>query len=294
MQKKGLVSCVTPVWNRETYIGPMLESVLGQTYPLIEMILVDDGSEDHTLEIAESYRERFKERGYEYQIVYAPHRNASAALNLGFPLVHGEYLIWPDSDDILEKDSVEKRVDFLIRHPEYDSIRTLMYYFDSSKKQAKADEQIGDLERNRLFFDILEFKTFVCCGCYMLKTKEFFSIYPEKHIPESPVGQNFQMLLPYMYHYTCSTIPEALYGVRIHEGSHSRRKRSQKEEEERLKEFEKLVDTISGICHIHSFSEKKKIIYWKLRRKYEFARRYKKHLKAIMFKVLLCILRCII
>lgn len=287
--KKGLVSCVTPVWNREMYIGSMLESILGQTYPRIEMILVDDGSTDRTLEIAESYRERFMERGYEYQIISAPHRNASAALNQGLPLVSGEYLIWPDSDDRLEKDSVEKRVDFLMEHPEYDSVRTLMYYFDASKILTKADEKIGDMEQSHLFFDLLEFRTFVCCGCYMLKTKEFFSIYPERHIPEYPVGQNFQMLLPYMYRYTCFTIEERLYGVRVHPDSHSRRVLSQKEDWEKTKNYEKMIDELRIICGIHSFREKRRIACWKWQRRLDISRKYRKKREIARAKIFLAL-----
>ena len=51
---KGLVSCVTPVYNGEGFVGRLLNSVLGQTWPHMEMILVDDGSEDNTLAVAES------------------------------------------------------------------------------------------------------------------------------------------------------------------------------------------------------------------------------------------------
>ena len=109
MRISGLVSCVTPVFNGEKYIGAMLDSILGQTYPYVEAIFVDDGSTDNTVRILESYREKFIERGYGYQIVRAPHRNASAAINRGLDLVVGEYLIWPDSDDILEPDSIKKK-----------------------------------------------------------------------------------------------------------------------------------------------------------------------------------------
>ena len=69
MEKKeyceGLVSVVTPVYNGEHHLSWMLDSVLNQTWDQIEMILVDDGSRDGTLEVARSYRERFKERKYE-------------------------------------------------------------------------------------------------------------------------------------------------------------------------------------------------------------------------------------
>ena len=57
-------------------------------------------------------RERFAQRGWRYEIVSGTHQNASAAINLGLPLVTGEFLIWPDSDDALEPQSVERRVRF--------------------------------------------------------------------------------------------------------------------------------------------------------------------------------------
>ena len=60
----GRVSIVTPVYNGETHLAKMLDSVLAQDYPQIEMILVDDGSEDRTIQIARDYREKFVGRGY--------------------------------------------------------------------------------------------------------------------------------------------------------------------------------------------------------------------------------------
>ena len=115
----GLVSVVTPVYNGERYLARLLDSVLAQTWGQVEMILVDDGSQDATLEIAEAYRERFRARGFDYRVVTGPHQNASAAINLGLPWVRGEFLIWPDSDDALEPESVRVRAEFLQSHPQY-------------------------------------------------------------------------------------------------------------------------------------------------------------------------------
>ncbi len=279
MQREGLVSCVTPVWNGEQYLGQMLESVLSQTYPFIEMILIDDGSTDGTLEVAQGYREHFTKRGYDYKIVSVPHKNASAAINRGLLLVGGEYLIWTDSDDRLEPASVKRRVDFLRKNPEYHCVRSIMYYFDPAGQTGLAGERIGDLQKKALFWDILEGDTFVCCGCYMLKTRAFFSIYPNRQIPEYPVGQNFQMLLPFMYRYPCPTIQEQLYGVRIRPDSHSRRPMTRAEEEERFRCFEKLVDEISVICGMNHFYEKRRVTCWKLRYELRLALKYKERWK---------------
>lgn len=283
------VSVVTPVFNGEFYLPEMLESVLRQTYPQMEIILVDDGSTDGTILVAERYRERFARRGYDYHIIHSGHKNASAAINQGLPYVTGKYLIWPDSDDVLEPESVEKRVEFLKRHPQYQCVRSLAYYFDPvTGESRKAEEQTGNLSDEYLFWDILESKTFVCCGCYMIKSECFFAIYPGRHIPEYPVGQNFQMLLPYMYRYRCPTIREPLYGVCVRENSHSRRGLTQEEEERKYRDYESLVDEISEICGIHDTESRRRIVCWKARRRYIISMKYGRINQAVYALYLLC------
>ena len=66
---RGMVSVVTPVYNGEFHLSRMLGSILAQTYGQIDMILVDDGSKDRTVEVAESYREKFAARGYVYLLL---------------------------------------------------------------------------------------------------------------------------------------------------------------------------------------------------------------------------------
>lgn len=274
--QEDLVSIVTPVYNGEFHLPAMLDSVLAQTYPKIELILTDDGSDDRTIAVAESYREKFDDRGYGYRIVPGEHRNASAAINRGLPYVTGEYLIWPDSDDLLDPESVMKRVDFLRKHREYHCVRSLACYFDAATGEIsdKRDEKQGDLSKEDLFWDILESRTYVCCGCYMLKAQSFFEIYPQRQIPEYDVGQNFQMLLPFMFRHKCPTIQEVLYKVAIREGSHSRRKLTQAEEEKKYRDYEDLIDDIARICPIEDQPSKERIICWKERRRYNISLKY--------------------
>lgn len=273
---KDKVSVIIPVFNGERHLGRMLDSVLSQTYFWVEVILVDDGSTDHTLRVAEGYREKFEKKGYDYRIVRSKHRNASAAINCGLPYVTGEFLIWPDSDDRLEKESVKKRVKFLKENPRYQCVRSLAYYFEEgSQRRVPADEKTGDVSKEDIFWDILESRTYVCCGCYMLRAEKFFEIYPERRIPEYDVGQNFQMLLPFMYHYLCPTMTEKLYGVCVRKGSHSRRALTEEEEKKKYQDYEKLIDEIALICHIGDERSGDRIAYWKIKRRYMIAVKYK-------------------
>lgn len=276
MMRRGLVSIVTPVYQGEAHISRLLESILAQTYPSIEMILVDDGSTDGTVEIAEAYVPRFESKGWSLQIVRTPHRNASAAINAGLGSVNGEFLIWPDADDELLPDSIAKRVAFLENHPEFSCVRSVMTYVsEETGKSVPGWEPVGDLSKQELFWDILEGRTFVCCGCYMLRTEDFFRIYPEKRIPESDVGQNFQMLLPFLLKHRCPTIPEALYRVHVRSDSHSRQERTEGEETARYRSYEDLIDGITALCDLTSDQDAMdRIELWKVLRQRHLARRY--------------------
>ena len=276
--KKGLVSVVTPVYNGESHIGRFLDSILAQDYPDVEMILSDDGSTDATANVAASYAPAFDEKGYTFRIVRNTHRNASAAVSAGLAYVNGEYLIWPDSDDELLPGSIETRVQFLREHPEFQCVRSIMEYVFDGGGPAPAGERLGDLSNTNLFLDVLESKTFVCCGCYMLRTEPFFEIYPDRKIPVYDVGQNFQMLLPFLYKYRCPTVRQTLYRVYVRPDSHSRRVLSEREEREKFRQFECLVDEIAGICGVRDFKILFRIFRWKLRRRLYLLMKYRRFL----------------
>ncbi len=179
-----------------------------------------------------------------------------------------------------------QRVAFLAGHPQYQCVRSLSYYFDENtgERLDKADEQRGDLSKEDLFWDILESRTFVCCGCYMFRSEPFFRIYPQRHIPEYDVGQNFQMLLPFVYRYKCPTIREELYGVAVRAGSHSRTGLTQQQEEKKYADYERLVDDIAELCGLEDEESRRRVTGWKAARRYRISlkyRRWKEALKAL-------------
>lgn len=98
-----MVSIITPVFNQEKYIEETIESVLAQTYPYIEYIIVDDGSTDRTAEILSNYSGKIK-------ILYQKNQGQSAALNNGWRLSTGTLLSYLSADDILKPNCVEEIV----------------------------------------------------------------------------------------------------------------------------------------------------------------------------------------
>lgn len=106
------VSAVIPSYNREKTIRRCINSVLRQTYEVSEIIVVDDGSTDRTLEIlAEEYRETVK-------VIKQSHKGAQAARNAGILAAKGEYIAFLDSDDEWMEKKIELQMQALESKPE--------------------------------------------------------------------------------------------------------------------------------------------------------------------------------
>lgn len=112
-----LVSVITVSFNSEATIARTIESVLAQSYPELEYIIVDGASKDRTVEIAESFRERFAKKGFGYIIVSEPDKGMYDALNKGARLAHGELVGQVNSDDWYEPDAVQTMVDLYREQP---------------------------------------------------------------------------------------------------------------------------------------------------------------------------------
>lgn len=219
------VSIITPCYNGEQFVGRYLESILNQTYQNIEMILVNDGSTDRTEEIVLRYKQLFEEKGMDFIYIYQENKGQAAALNKGLSIFTGDYLTWPDSDDILTLDSIEKKVIFLENNEQYGLVRTDAKLVDENN----VDNVLGYFAKNNpnkykenLFLDfIIENYVWFAPGCYMIRSDCFFSVNPNRAIYEAKGGQNWQMLLPMTYKYKCGYIDEPLYTYVVRNTSHS-------------------------------------------------------------------------
>ena len=97
-----LISIVVPVYNAEKYIGVCVNSVLEQTHSNFELLLINDGSKDNTLEVLKSYKDsRIKVYSFDNQ-------GAGKTRNKGIQLSRGKYITFVDSDDYIDKDYLER------------------------------------------------------------------------------------------------------------------------------------------------------------------------------------------
>lgn len=243
-----LVSIITPCYNGEEFLNNYFESILAQTYPYLELIFVNDGSNDDTERIALSYAEKLKKRGIIFKYIYQKNGGQAKAMNTAFEHMHGEYMVWPDSDDLLDASSIEKRVKFLEENAEFSFVRSNGYFFEYDTKEKLY--RISDLE-NRfnedIFLDLVLEKTFCCCGCYMIRTSILEEFYPDLKIYESSAGQNWQILIPIASKYKCGFVDEDLYMIAVRHDSHSRQKRTVTELIARYTELRKILEIAIGL-----------------------------------------------
>jgi glycosyltransferase involved in cell wall biosynthesis len=139
---RPLVSILIPAYNAEKLIAYTLKSATAQTWPHKEIIVIDDGSTDRTVEIVRRYASK------DVRIVSTANRGLSAAINEGLRICQGEYIQELDSDDLLAPDKIERQ---LLALRESDSKRLLLsspwahFYFRTHHSQFIPNSLWADL-----------------------------------------------------------------------------------------------------------------------------------------------------
>lgn len=125
-----LVSIILPVYNAEAFLKEAIQSILKQSYSNWELILIDDGSKDRSLDIMQSYKDnRIK--------VYSLHSNQGiiSALNKGIALAKGKYIARMDADDMAFPERLKKQVVFLEKHPHIGLLGTQVQIINQGGKR---------------------------------------------------------------------------------------------------------------------------------------------------------------
>jgi len=106
-----LVTVITPSYNRATLLAETIESVLGQSYPNLEYIVLDDGSQDDTQAVLARYEDRLQWESH-------PNMGEARTVNKGFRMAKGDYVIVVNSDDPILPGMIETEVAFMEAHPD--------------------------------------------------------------------------------------------------------------------------------------------------------------------------------
>jgi len=129
--KFPLVSVITPIYNGSTYLDDAIQSVISQTYQNWELILVDDGSQDNSFDIALNWQIKDK-RIFLSQHPNGENKGVSASRNLAIQNSRGDYIALLDCDDEWQNDKLEKQVKIFLQFPNVGIIYTKVKIIDEN------------------------------------------------------------------------------------------------------------------------------------------------------------------
>jgi len=140
---KPSITVVMATYNGGEFIAPSLESVLGQTSPADEVIVVDDGSTDNTAEVVAGYSDSVT-------MIHQQNRGAPAAFNRAIASAHGEYVALAADDDIWEPQKLEWQRQALADDPEVDILVGHMVVFGAVSGEFRRPPGCGRLDTDAL------------------------------------------------------------------------------------------------------------------------------------------------
>lgn len=145
MTNAPLISVVVPCYNAGRYLEASLASIFAQDYPNFEVIIVDDGSSDGSLERLQELQGR-----YPFTLIAQANSGVSAALNRGLACATGKYVATPDLDDLMLPHSLSVRAEYLEGHPDTPCVGALVSFIDEHGNWIKNEDADSVLE---LHFD---------------------------------------------------------------------------------------------------------------------------------------------
>jgi glycosyltransferase involved in cell wall biosynthesis len=204
MAKEPRVTVLMPVYNGGAFLRPAIDSVLAQTFRDFELLIIDDGSTDGSLESIEV------ERDSRIRLVHN-HENLGlvATLNRGVELVKGTYLARMDADDLCEPRRFERQVEYLDRHPEVGVCSTWATFINSEGLETGVLKRPIGKDLQRLFW-----KPSPLVHAAMMGRTALLKEHP--YDPDFADSEDYELFLR-LYNVTqIHNLPEALYRIRRH------------------------------------------------------------------------------
>lgn len=181
LDKNELISVIVPAYNAEAWLEKCVKSILNQTYPNLEIVLIDDGSTDNTWKMAEQLRVLHPDK---IICIYQPNGGVSQARLTGIKVARGEWIGFVDSDDVIDSDMYQRllnnalKYDTDISHCGYRSIvndgERIHYFYNTGRLVLQSQQEaLRDLLQGRFIEPSLCTKLFrKSLFCELIHTDE--------------------------------------------------------------------------------------------------------------------------
>jgi glycosyltransferase involved in cell wall biosynthesis len=204
------ISAIVPTYNRAQFLAHTLDSLLSQTLPLHELIVVDDGSVDSTREILDRFEDRI-------QVIHKTNGGKASALNVGLKAAKGEFIWIFDDDDEAAPDCLEKLFGALTEHPECGfSYGRYDHLIETPGREARIVDPDLRIDRS------IDFKLSVLERCYifqqgmLVRRSVFDAVGP---FNETMVrSQDYEMLLRITRQFKGIAVDSIVFHYRQHSG----------------------------------------------------------------------------
>ncbi|MDR7271856.1 glycosyltransferase involved in cell wall biosynthesis [Pelomonas saccharophila] len=206
-----VVSIVTPAYNQGNFLRATMESVLAQDYPALEYLVIDDGSSDDSLTVAQAVAAEHPGR---VTVLTQPNAGQAATLNKGWAMARGEILAYLSSDDLLCPGAVRTMVETLQARPELGVAYCDCWLIDPNGRRVRP-HQAED-------FDVQAMQVGLVChpGPATFFRREVFETTGGWDVRRRQVP-DFEFWLRASRRYGFARVPQRLAEYRIHEGSAS-------------------------------------------------------------------------
>jgi glycosyltransferase involved in cell wall biosynthesis len=208
------VTVLIPTYNRADYLPECIDSVLAQTIPPVQVVVVNDGSTDHTREAVASF-------GSKLEYVEKPNGGKPSALNLGLPRARGDYVWIMDDDDAALPDALETHLAVLEKDREIGFTWTTGYYAKAGPQGGRLEIierwPLPEVEDDRLFLRLLEGNVIAFHSAILCRRSCYAEVGPFN--PELIRSQDYDMLLRLARRFRARRIDKPTILYRLHSGA---------------------------------------------------------------------------
>ena len=206
MTNHPILSVLMPVFNSERFVAEAIESILNQTFPDFEFLILDDASTDKSFEIVKDFEKKDSRI-----TVFKNEKNLGVveSRNKLINLSKGKYIAWIDSDDIAIENRLEKQIKFLEEHPEIGMVGTYPIIIDENDR--KTGKWFFETEPQKLKIELFFHSPFLSSSVMIRRTGLPQNFYDSKF----PVAEDFDLYSKISESSSIANTPKFLVKYRI-------------------------------------------------------------------------------